>query len=519
MTTCLLCDKEVPEGTLRCAEHAQAYLCSGPTIEDFHECSKFVKGIMGPFGSGSSVACCHDLYYNMTLQHKQADGKKRSRYAVVRGTYRELEDSTIRTWLEWFQRFGDIKISTNSVQFLYGDIESEIMFRALDKPDDVKKLLSTEYTKAWINEAREVPEAILEGLTGRVGRYPAKKDGGCVEPGVIMDTNPPDDDSWWYQLFEVKRNKDPQIQDEYELFRQPPGAVKVDGRWEDNWGQVEGIPKAENIENLPEGYYRRMCIGKDPEWIKVYAEGKYGFVQDGKPVFSQYNDQIHCIDFPVDSDLDLLLGFDCGLTPACTIAQLSQRGQLRVVDELNAKNMGMYQFARDVVKPHLAKKFPGFKVHEVAWADPAKTRGEAAEQTAIGMLNDLYVSESDNVDGVVQMPLNMPFTTVPAPGGNMLDMRFDAVNNYLTRLIDGAPAFLLHPRCTMLRKGFLGKYRFERVQVSGEDRYKEIPKKNAYSHGQDSLQNICKGTLGETEPEDETFEYDDYQEAASFSGR
>ena len=101
----------------------------------------------------------------------------------------------------------------------------------------------------------------------------------------------------------------------------------------------------------------------------------------------------------------------------------------------------------------------------------------------------------------------------------MLDMRFDAVNNYLTRLIDGAPAFLLHPRCTMLRKGFLGKYRFERVQVSGEDRYKEIPKKNAYSHGQDSLQNICKGTLGETEPEDETFEYDDYQEAASFSGR
>ncbi|KKM24250.1 hypothetical protein LCGC14_1606920, partial [marine sediment metagenome] len=84
-------------------------------------------------------------------------------------------------------------------------------------------------------------------------------------------------------------------------------------RWEANRGQVEGIPAGENVQNLGEHYYPRMCIGKDAEWIKVYAEGKYGFVQDGKPVFSQYNDNIHCVEFKADPTLPIYIGLDAGL--------------------------------------------------------------------------------------------------------------------------------------------------------------------------------------------------------------
>jgi hypothetical protein len=32
--------------------------------------------------------------------------------------------------------------------------------------------------------------------------------------------------------------------------------------------------QAENIENLRPGYYERMCIGKDAEWIRVYVDGE-----------------------------------------------------------------------------------------------------------------------------------------------------------------------------------------------------------------------------------------------------
>ena len=52
-----------------------------------------------------------------------------------------------------------------------GDID--VLFLALDREEDVRKLLSLELTGAWINEAREIPKAIVDTLTGRVGRYPA----------------------------------------------------------------------------------------------------------------------------------------------------------------------------------------------------------------------------------------------------------------------------------------------------------------------------------------------------------
>ena len=515
---CIVCGQPAVNRT-RCAEHIGDYLPAGPTIEAFHNDFRFVKLIIGSFGSAKSTACCFDLFFNAQLQKKQQDGKRRSRYAVVRESYRELEDSTLRTFKQWFGRFGDFKVSSNTFFLKYGPVEAEFLFRALDRPDDVEKLFSTEYTKAWVNEARSIPRAILDGLTGRVGRYPSEAEGGCVDPGVIMDTNPPDDDHWIYKLFEVELHKNPQIQEEYVVFKQPPGAVLVAGKWEDNVGQVKGIPKAENIDNLAPGYYRRMCIGKDREWIKVYAEGKYGFVQTGKPVFPQYSDAVHCQEFKADPGLELLLGFDAGLTPACVIAQLSKRGQLRILDELVAQNMDSYTLARDVLKPHLAKYYPGYRYHDTAWGDPAKTRGDAASHSAIGILNDAYSEDGDSCQqGIVVQPLHLPFMTIPAPGDNSLAPRISAVNFYLTKLIDGAPGFLLHPRCTLLRKGFLGKYRLERIQVSGSDeRYKEIPQKNAASHPHDALQNIALGTLGITQQEAEPEEY--YVPTSAFSGR
>ena len=47
----------------------------------------------------------------------------------------------------------------------------EFLFRALDKPDDIKKLLSLEVTGGWLNEAREIPKAIMDMLIGRLGLY------------------------------------------------------------------------------------------------------------------------------------------------------------------------------------------------------------------------------------------------------------------------------------------------------------------------------------------------------------
>ena len=39
-------------------------------------------------------------------------------------------------------------------------------------------------------------------MTGRIGRYPRADKGGCPNPQLILDTNPPDTDHWWYVMAE-----------------------------------------------------------------------------------------------------------------------------------------------------------------------------------------------------------------------------------------------------------------------------------------------------------------------------
>ena len=76
-------------------------------------------------------------------------------------------------------------------------VELEVIFLALDKQEDVKKLLSLELTGVWLNEARELPKSIVDACTMRVGRFPSMRDGGPSWFGVIMDTNAPDETHWW----------------------------------------------------------------------------------------------------------------------------------------------------------------------------------------------------------------------------------------------------------------------------------------------------------------------------------
>ena len=67
----------------------------------------------------------------------------------------------------------------------------------------------------------------------------------------------------------------------------------------------------------------------------------------------------------------------------------------------------------------------------------------------------------------------------------------NAVKYYLTRMVEGAPAFTIGPNAPYLRKGFLGGYKFKEVRtggIAGKKRYHEVPDKNFYSHVSDALQ-------------------------------
>jgi hypothetical protein len=155
------------------------------TIRQFMASDAFVRLLAGPIGSGKSSGCIAELISRACHQAPGRDGIRRTRWAIIRNTYPELRDTTRKTFEQWVDgRLGQWREQEFSFTMRFQDVEAEILFRALDRPEDIKKLLSLELTGAWINEAREVPKAVFDSLTGRVGRFPAKMDGGATWSGI-----------------------------------------------------------------------------------------------------------------------------------------------------------------------------------------------------------------------------------------------------------------------------------------------------------------------------------------------
>jgi Phage terminase large subunit len=419
---------------------------------------------MGPIGSGKSVASVVEIIRKSSLQEPNSKGIRETRWAVIRNTYRELVDTTIKTFFDWVDKDLGVFRQMDMSFFMKVKLEDgtsmhcEVLFRALDKPDDIRKLLSLELTGAWINEAREVPKQVLDMLQGRVGRFPSKRDTGATWSGIIMDTNPPDTDHWWYNLFEVTRPKD------FKLFKQPGGLD----------------PSAENIANLPDRYYDKMMSGKDGEWVNVYIHGKYGFLSDGRPVYPEYNDSIHSsLDtVELEGSQTIYVGIDFGLTPAATFAVLLPDNQFAVFDELVTDNMGAVKFAQ-LLREKMHSYIKQGHTFEI-YGDPAGEQRAQTDETTPFMV--LWNS------GIEAWPC---YT-------NDFTIRREAVATRLLQLtITGRPSFCIYGGAPMARRAHAGGYKFKRVQVSGTERYMDKPDKGRYSHVAESLQYCILGALGD----------------------
>ena len=405
----------------------------------------------------------------VSLAQEPFERVRYSRGLILRATYPELRSTVIKSFQEWFpESVAPINWAspiTAKFDFWLADktrVKCEVLFLALDRPEDVGKLKSLELTWAGISEMSESPKAVFDMVTQRVGRYPPQRWGGPTWYGVFGDTNMPDTDHWIYQMFEEQKPKD------FKIFKQPGGLEEKNGAYFDN-------PAAENIQNLPggHGYYHKQIAGKAKEWIKVYALAKYGVVSTGKPVYSQYNDDIHCKEIQPYVGKPLLLGLDFG-HPAAVIAQVSPTGQLRIyADLVEDSTMGIQQFSRDILKPFLAMNFPNYKFNCVG--DPAGVRrADSDEKTAFQILA---------AEGFIAMPAIT----------NETKQRQEAVKKYLTKMVaDGQPGLLVSPNAKFVRKGFLGGYHFKRVQIAGwEAQYRDVPNKNDYSHAHDALQYVA----------------------------
>jgi hypothetical protein len=479
------------------------------TIEQFHKSKAFVRGIMGPIGSGKSVACCMEIFIRACSQQPNSEGIRKSRWLIVRNTLPELETTTMKTWLDWFPdgkpedgKFGHITRKppyTHSLEYFPGDgtkVELEVQFIAMDSAADAKKLLSYECSGIFFNETRELQKEIIDAGTGRVGRYPSLKDGGCTHPCIIMDTNPPTTQHWWNKCAEEDawavddkgRWKDPRSfsdQERWEFFQQPSG-LSAEAENLENLNQKPNCHELSRASRRQHGrvYYERMLAGKTEEWINVYVHGKYGNIKEGQPVYgSSYNPDLHVAKggLRLNPNAKIYIGIDCsGRHPASVFAQRSATGQIQILDELcvmGDEGMGAVQYSK-MLRAYMDSEFPD---HEFSvWGDPAGGfRSQNDEKTYYDILR------ANNV------------LVRPAPAMRIPE-RIQTVYSVLERLEGGGQAaFVIDPKCRTLIAGFGGGYRYRKLQVSGEARYTDKPEKNRYADVHDACQYLLAG-MGET---------------------
>ncbi len=436
-----------------------------------HNDDSFVRLIMGPYGSGKSTWCINEIVRrtcNMPYWYK---GRRRAKWAIVRNTSGELYSTTLQTWLTWFGELGDIRKRQKPLltyEHTFNDgrgvIELELIFIALDREEDLRKIKSLEVTGAYINELSEVPQGALSHFKGRVNhRYPSRA--FCDLPywsGIICDSNPPSTDHWIFKDFELK------VLESYKIFKQPPGLIRdANGKWFQNIN-------CDNANNLANDYYTKLAEGQTEDFIKVFCLGEYGSVGFGKRVYPEFNSDIHAVDRITAIQGDPIhLGWDFGLTPACIVVQVSPRGQVRVLKEYQGEDMGIRTFANNIVIPGLQRDFPYNKIG-ISRGDPSGVAGDdiMEELSCIGELCS---------SGINTHPANT----------NDLEPRIGSVRYFLNTMIDGQPALIVSREgCPGLIKGFIKDYIYKRISVGGEERYKEVPHKNMASHKQDGLQYI-----------------------------
>lgn len=465
------------------------YKPDGETLRQFMVDDSFWRGIRGPVGSGKSVGCCVEVFRRALEQAPNEKGIRRSRWAVIRNTGPQLKTTTIKTWLDWFpeEDFGPFLWGVPFTHhIMVGDIDLEVIFLALDSEEDIRKLLSLELTGVWANEAREMPKAIIDACTMRVGRFPSMRDGGPSWYGMICDTNAPEDDHWWPIMAGDAPLPEYMTQQEALMLQKPEGwrffnqpAAMIEERdSEDNIVGYKMSPDAENRNNLTPGYYPKIITGKTKDWIDVYIMNRLGTVSEGKVIYPNFNDQLHKAKdiINVAPGRTIYVGLDFGFFPAAIFAQRFARGQWNILAEIVAEDMSTPEFAREI-KSKLKELQTSDRQEVRIFGDPAgdqRTPGREDKASSFKILKN---------NGVIARP---------APS-NDPTIRIEAVKEVIDRMAEGKPALLVSPECRVLLKGFTSGYCRRRINSKGPPKYEDRAAKNKYSHPHDALQYLFLG--------------------------
>ena len=452
------------------------------TLELFHQTLAPFRCVVGPVGSGKTSAAAWEICYYLPSFLYQEYGITKTRWVVVRNTYRELVDTTQRTIFEWFP-FGHHKIKDEQYDIDFGSFQVELLFRACDRPDHIKKFKSLDLTGYLIDESIEIAEQIKNMLKNRIGRYPkfeewaksmvkTEKWGKYTVAKLkdYMQSHPAE----FSTMFGVEITNPPDVEHptyyQFKWHAPPPGPIPTKQPLKGHYGFWQ--PEGENNANLRPGYYDdlRDFYRENPDWVNIYIEGKPGVRVQGKLVYHNFKRDVHVADEPLTySGGPLYIGWDnTGNSPAAVVVQVPSPLRAQIMAEYYADTMGIIDFTYYIIS-QLNIMFPGYKELQ-NYGDPA---GENRFSKPGGGLTSNAELQKEHC-GIDVHPSEQNFRA-----------RVESVDQMLAR-VNG---ILIDPRCIRLINGFLGGYCYpENKTIVGE--YMEHVLKNKYSHVHDALQYV-----------------------------
>lgn len=408
----------------------------GPVAWRFYEAQDPIALLMGPVAGGKSTVGLHKGVREAFRwpADPSEPGVRRAKFAIIRRLWKDLEQTTMKSWFQWYPKtmghwIGDPPTHTLAWSGPDGmAIELVVEFRAFGDLRIEEALRGYEPSYCFVDEADLAPDNALTFLLSRAARYPR----GVlpVAPRMVWGAcNAPEEDSY------VVRDFIDDPQPGHALYRQPSGLT----------------PEAENLAVLGRGYYHALAETMPAYERRRFIENIPGLSRGADIVYPEFNPDLHVAAGPLKVlDRPVIVGMDAGGTPAAGVWQIAPDGQRRKIGEISthAKEMGEVtgptRFG-EALRALLQELCPGLPVHGLADPSAAYGADDAGGEA----------SWIDTVARIVGIPVR------PAPGNNDPSIRQEALRLPMTRIIDGrAPGLVICPRrCPLTARAYGRDYR------------------------------------------------------------
>lgn len=470
----------------------------GPIADAFMRSRAFIKCIIGPVGSGKTMAALQCALRVGAMQGGTLDSNgvlwRKARIGVIRESYPSLDSTTIKSWHtivpESYGKFSWSAPRThNFKRILRRDpidnrplemLELEIEFRAIGNQTVEEACRGWEVNAVIVDEADLQPSDLVPFLTGRVGRFSDLDPSLVVDPQIIISMNMPDIENHAYELAMDRQIEGLSDEDMVLLETALGGRPLIE-----TFVQPGGMePGAENLHNLHNGrgyYVLQIAANKHkPGYIDRMVHNKPVPLMHGQPVNGEFIYSTHVRPLEWLRRRKLIIGLDQGLYAAAAFCQRNEYNQFRTLREVvntdrqkkgKLLKVGPTAFGRRVRAVAL-EAFPGLTADDVRIvADPAAFAA-----------ND---REDDEHDWVLACQAAIGLGRIHPAKSNAAALRNEAIWKAQAEK-DG---YYIDPACRTLIKAHAGGYRYQKSQLTtGETRGHLEIADTIYTHISDAEQ-------------------------------